>query len=378
HNEAHQDCQSRSSFCSCFRETEDGGLSELGSLTNYDGDGEDEEDAENRKKERPYQHANSTWVSPEEKMRVKYNRVRSQAAHIRLDESPFFPRSVSEYVKLLADIREAQTAKLKSVIKHKEATLKAKKNPHWIKIPAVSGPDGKSEEILIPLRHTTLPPPKEATPEEGGPKICHLPPTPPPPKLTTLMNKLTSLQTNDPLLSIVLTLPNPFNPFWTTNATPSEQIAWPTAAELSAARDGDGLGFGESSGRAVLPVPRRNRLDGRFAWAVPVPVPVLVVGEDDDDGEDGLEFFPGAGEFEPEQVSWRPRRLGVPEVEEEVEGVVDVPLELRERLVDRWDLHPDLRRFREVDCSRVKEFKDTEVPSAVRAFLNEIDWHLEL
>ncbi|KAK0704732.1 hypothetical protein B0H67DRAFT_674039 [Lasiosphaeris hirsuta] len=356
-----QDWRSQAStFHSPFRDAEDGT-----SLTDNDGD-EGGEGTESKEKERPHQHANLTWVSPKEKMHMRHNSIKSQASHTGLDESPFFPKSLLEYNKLLADIQEEQAGRLKSTIKQREAALEAKKHPHWMKIPVVAGPDGKTEEILVPLHHTTPPSPKETTPKEARegkePSAYHPSPIPPPPKLTPLMDKPDSTQTNDPL-SAVLALPNPFNPAWTANTDPLGHIAWPSAAELSAARrgDGDGLGFGfgfgVASGSAVLPVPRRNRLDMRFVWAVPAPVE----GRGEGKGED--EFFPGSGEFEPEQVSWRPRRAERSKSEREGEGGVedgvDIPLELRERLADRWDFHPDLRRFRNItDFSRVEEFDD--------------------
>ncbi|KAG7285168.1 hypothetical protein NEMBOFW57_009789 [Staphylotrichum longicolle] len=90
------------------------------------------------------------WLSEEEKVRVAFNRVRTSAAKVDLDRSPFFPRTPAEYVGLKADMVEAKVARLKTKVAEKEMLLQGLRNPRW-KAVLVVGPFGQIEEKLLPV-----------------------------------------------------------------------------------------------------------------------------------------------------------------------------------------------------------------------------------
>lgn len=90
------------------------------------------------------------WLSEEEKVRVAFNRVRTSAAKVDLDRSPFFPRTPADYVGLKADMVEARAARLKNKVAEKEMLLQGLRNPRW-KAVLVVGPFGQIEEKLLPV-----------------------------------------------------------------------------------------------------------------------------------------------------------------------------------------------------------------------------------
>jgi len=57
-----------------------------------------------------------TWVSGEEQLRHAYSRVRTQAAHIGVDKSPFLPQNVREYAGFEADKKHKDALKLRKKI----------------------------------------------------------------------------------------------------------------------------------------------------------------------------------------------------------------------------------------------------------------------
>jgi len=127
----------------------------------WDGDGQvhddevhDEEvyDAYDRDDSGQLHPSKHVWLSDEEKVRIAFGRVRTNAAKVELDRSPFFPRTAAEYVGLKADMVEARAARLKTKVTEKEALLRGLRNPRWTAV-LVVGPSGQIEEKIIPLSY---------------------------------------------------------------------------------------------------------------------------------------------------------------------------------------------------------------------------------
>lgn len=108
------------------------------------------------------------WLSEEEKVRIAFNRVRTSAAKVDLDRSPFFPRTPAEYVGLKADMVEARAVRLKTKVAEKEMLLQGLRNPRW-KAVLVVGPVGQIEEKLLPVYYDSQ--------EDRSPDLSAQPPS---------------------------------------------------------------------------------------------------------------------------------------------------------------------------------------------------------
>ncbi|KAK0635019.1 hypothetical protein B0T17DRAFT_502610 [Bombardia bombarda] len=174
------------------------------------------------------QTSSRVWVSSEEQLRTKYNKIRSSANHLGLSPSPFFPQTECEFVQLQARIKNADLEKLKAKICQKEADIKARRIPDQRVAPA---PD-------VPVA-------------------------------ALLGNRI-----GQDGLSPVLARPNPFNAAGSANTIPTcERVDWPCTAQFS--QDGEGRvkqtdhstilaqTCSGPTGR-LLPVPRRNCVNFRL------------------------------------------------------------------------------------------------------------------
>ncbi|KAK4033890.1 hypothetical protein C8A01DRAFT_39660, partial [Parachaetomium inaequale] len=111
---------------------------------------EEEEDTDQEEYEDasgPLQHV---WISDKERQRVAYKRARVSAERVDLDRSPFFPKTVAEYVGLKAGMLEARAARLRAKVQERERVLWAKENARWKRV-FVVGYSGETEEIAVPV-----------------------------------------------------------------------------------------------------------------------------------------------------------------------------------------------------------------------------------
>lgn len=94
------------------------------------------------------------WASDAEKVRSKFRRLRSGAEEVSVAKSPFFPQTAAEYAGLMADILEAEAAKLGAKIAEKEAALADRRRGGRWKTILVVGPSGEVETKTIPVYHS--------------------------------------------------------------------------------------------------------------------------------------------------------------------------------------------------------------------------------
>jgi len=105
---------------------------------------------------------NRVWTSPAEQVRVRFNTIHTQATHLGLVSSPFFPKTLSEYLAVQQLTLERKTQRLKAQLRDREEARKRQEKGEgssWARVPLL-GPTGEVEHTWAPVSPTEPAPTK--------------------------------------------------------------------------------------------------------------------------------------------------------------------------------------------------------------------------